>query len=144
MTEAGDLRTALRDLRIELALNTSRVAALAGLNDSDLAVLDVLTREGAQSPTALAHRTGLHPATLTGVLARLEKTGWVLRRPDDTDRRSVRIEQIPAEHLTRLYRDVSQSLDELAEGLSDPERHTVLTFLRAATALVRTATERLR
>jgi hypothetical protein len=32
------LRAALRDLRIELAAHTARVADIAGLNDSDLAV----------------------------------------------------------------------------------------------------------
>lgn len=143
MTEPGDLRTALRDLRIELALNTARVAALAGLNDSDLAVLDVLVREGGRSPTALARRTGTHPATLTGVLARLEKGGWVLRRRDATDRRSVLIEPVGAERLARLYRDGSQSLDELAEGLTGPERTVVLTYLRSAADLIRAATERL-
>jgi len=38
MVENGDnsdeLRTALRDLRIELSINTYRVASVAGLNDS--------------------------------------------------------------------------------------------------------------
>ena len=41
----------------ELAASNRTVAAQTGLNDSDLAVLDILHREGPQTPTALARRT---------------------------------------------------------------------------------------
>jgi len=40
----------------ELAASNRAVAAKTGLNDSDLAVLDALHRDGPQTPTALARR----------------------------------------------------------------------------------------
>jgi DNA-binding MarR family transcriptional regulator len=137
------LRTALRDLRIELATHTSRVADRAGLNDSDLAVLDVLAREGAQTPTALAQRTGMHPATMTAVLGRLKKSGWITRRTSTTDRRSVHIEPTGIHQLTDIYHDTNHRLDEIAAALRPQEQRTVLAYLRAVTEAARTASDAL-
>lgn len=133
------LRTALRDLRIELSTHTARVADIAGLNDSDLAVLDVLARESAQTPTALAKRIGMHPATMTAVLGRLVKSGWATRRTTVTDRRSVHIEPTGVHRLTDIYRDSNHRLDEIAAAFTPQERQTILTYLRAVTEAARTA-----
>jgi MarR family len=40
--------------------------------------LDLITRHGPLSPSAPARRAGLHPATMTGILDRLERGGWVI------------------------------------------------------------------
>jgi DNA-binding MarR family transcriptional regulator len=136
---AFELRTALRVLRVELAINTYRVASVAGLNDSDLAVLDVLARDGTQSPTALARRTGIHAATMTGVLVRLEKAGWIVRRPDAADARRVQIEAAGFARLTEIYGDGNQRLDEIAAGLTTEQAGTVLDYLRTVTDAVRAA-----
>lgn len=117
---ADELRNALRALRIELSIGTRRVAAATGLKDSDLDVLDVLARHGAQSPTTLARRMGIHPATMTGVLSRLEKADWVLRRRDVTDRRAVQVEPSGLDRLTEIYSGANERLDAIAADL-DPE-----------------------
>ena len=133
----GELRTALRELRIELSISTYRVASVAGLNYSDLAVLDVLARDGTQSPTDLARRTGIHAATMTGVLARLEKTGWIVRRPDTADGRRVQIESAGFARLTAIYRDGNRRLDDVDACLSADQAGTVLEYVRAVTGAVR-------
>jgi DNA-binding MarR family transcriptional regulator len=138
---ARQLRTALRDLRIELSTHTARVADIAGLNDSDLAVLDILAREGACSPTTLSRRTGMHPATMTAVLRRLVRAGWVTRRTTETDRRSAQIE---AEHLDRLadiYRAGSARVDEIAGSYTAEQQEIILTYLRAVTEAIRAASD---
>lgn len=140
-TDAPDeLRAALRDLRVELSINTSRVASLVALNDSDLAVLDVVARDGTQSPTALARRTGIHPATMTGVLARLEKAGWITRRPDAVDGRRVEIEAPGFARLTEVYQDGNRRLDEIATRLTVEVASAILDYLRTVTDAVRAAT----
>jgi DNA-binding MarR family transcriptional regulator len=126
---ADQLRNALRELRIELSIGTRRIAAATGLNDSDLDVLDVLARYGAQSPTALARRMGIHPATMTGVLTRLEKADWILRRRDVTDRRGVQVEPSGFDRLTALYRDANQRLDDIAAGLTREAGEVILEYL---------------
>jgi DNA-binding MarR family transcriptional regulator len=123
------LRNVLRELRIELSIATRRVAAATGLNDSDLDVLDVLARFGAQSPTALARRMGIHPATMTGVLTRLEKAGWILRRRDGTDRRSVQVEPSGFDRLHALYLDGNNRLDAIAADLGADATAVILEYL---------------
>jgi hypothetical protein len=63
----------MQDLRIEMGILTDQVAVLAGLKRSDLAILDVVAHDGPMSPTQVARRTGVHPATLTGVLVRAKE-----------------------------------------------------------------------
>jgi MarR family transcriptional regulator, organic hydroperoxide resistance regulator len=141
---ADALRNELRQLRIELSVGTRRVAAATGLNDSDLDVLDVLARYGVQSPTSLARRLGIHPATMTGVLTRLEKSGWVARRPDVSDRRSVQVEPSGFERLTALYRDANERLDEIAAQLTPEAGEAILEYLGRVCAAVHEASIRLR
>ncbi len=42
-------------------------------------------------PSELAEKTSQDRASTTGLLDRLEKEGWIVRRPDEEDRRSLRI-----------------------------------------------------
>jgi len=140
---ADALRNELRQLRIELSVSTRRVAAATGLNESDLDVLDLLARFGAQSPTSLARRLGIHPATMTGVLTRLEKSGWVVRRPDATDRRSVQVEPSGFDRLTALYRDANEGLDEIAAQLTPEAGEVILEYLGRVCAAVHAASIRL-
>src|SRR5687768_12504578 len=85
----AEVKQSLRDLRIQLALLSHRVGARLDLRDVDHDCLDLLARHGHLSPTALARLAGLHPATMTGVLDRLEKSGWLARERDPADRRAV-------------------------------------------------------
>ena len=47
-------------------------------------ILELINRLGPLSPSALAKEAGLHPATLTGILDRLERGGWLHRERDPT------------------------------------------------------------
>ncbi len=134
-----ELRTALRDLRIELSINASRVGTVAGLNDSDLAVLDILARDGTQSPTDLARRTGIPAATMTGVLARLEGARWIIRRADTADGRRAQIESAGFARLAAIYLDANRRLDEIDAGLTAERASIILDYLRMVTGAVREA-----
>ena len=83
------IKQSLRDLRLQLSLLHHLVGEHLDLNDVDLDCLDLVSRQGPLSPSALARHAGLHPATVTGVLDRLEKGGWVARDRDPSDRRAV-------------------------------------------------------
>jgi DNA-binding MarR family transcriptional regulator len=137
---AEALRDALRELRIQLAMNARRIAATAGLRDSDLDVLDVLDRRGPQSPTALARRMGIHAATMTGVLTRLENAGWLVRRRDVSDRRSVQIESTGFDRLDRLYREANRQLDAIATGISARDATVIIDYLHQVSVAAQAAT----
>src|SRR6187549_1099244 len=72
-------KRALRDLRIELSVLNHRVGRRVELRDIDFDCLDVIVRHGPVTPTVLARRVGVHLATMTGILNRLEAGGWITR-----------------------------------------------------------------
>jgi DNA-binding MarR family transcriptional regulator len=82
------LLDALLDLRLEMAMLNRRVAAEVGLNEVDLDCLELLSRHGPTSPARLTRRLGIHPATMTGILARLEASGWIKRSAHPNDKRA--------------------------------------------------------
>src|SRR5437773_2703752 len=85
------IKDTLRDLRNQLSLLNHQVGVRLELKDVGLDCLDLIARHGPMSPTVLARRAGLHPATVTGILDRLQRGGWVTRDrdPDAADRRAV-------------------------------------------------------
>ena len=69
------IKESLRDLGAQLSLLNHSVGTRLDLKATDLECLDLVTRDGPLSPSTLARRAGLHPATLTGILDRLERGG---------------------------------------------------------------------
>jgi len=133
---------ALRRLNSELTVNNRVVAGLTGLKEGDLAVLDVLNREGPRSPTSLARRTRTHPATMTGVLTRLERDGWLERRPDATDRRAISIQPTAVERLTAVYTEANAALAQLCAEWPDDTIDVLVDFLTKATDTIHDAEAR--
>src|SRR6266511_3109265 len=72
----------LRELAIQLSLLNHQIGAQLDLQDVDIDCLDLIDRLGPLSPSALARLAGLHPATITGIVDRLERGGWVVRERD--------------------------------------------------------------
>src|SRR6202042_3741149 len=72
------VRESLRDLSIQMSLLSNRIGGHLDLKGTDLECLDLIDRYGPLRPSALARRAGLHPATMTGILDRLERDGWIV------------------------------------------------------------------
>jgi DNA-binding MarR family transcriptional regulator len=138
-------KQSLRELRIELALLNHRVGARSQIKDADLDCLDLITRYGPLSPTALARRAGVHLATLTGILDRLERDGWIVRDRDERDRRAVLIRGLPdrQRELFRLYDGMNTALDEILDGYSDDQIDLIADFLHRCTQAGQTAADAL-
>ena len=62
-----------------------------GLTNIQHAVLEGLWYEDGQTATELGHLLVLDKATLSGVLTRMQESGWVERRPDRSDGRVMRV-----------------------------------------------------
>ena len=62
-----------------------------GLTNIQHAVLEALWYEDGQTATELGQLLVLDKATLSGVLARMQESGWVERRTDLTDGRVMRV-----------------------------------------------------
>ena len=128
----AEIRDSLRELGIQLALINHHVGARLKLNDIDLDCFNLIDRHGPLSPSALARRAGLHPATMTGILDRLERGGWIARDRDPSDRRAVLVRALKDRNadLMRLYSGMSTSMNKLLAGYQDTELELVADFLR--------------
>lgn len=141
----AEAKSNLRNLRIELAMLNHRVGRRAELKDADLDCLDVLVRYGSMSPTELSRRTGIHAATMTGILGRLEGDGWVVRERAETDRRAVVIAPVPdrVREIFGHYGGMDSALDEILGGYSESDLDVIIDFLRRTTDAGRRVTEEL-
>lgn len=125
------VRVLMRELGAELGQLGHRVGSRTGLRDGDLAALDLLGREGPMSPGALAGALQVHPATMTGILDRLEGDGWVRRERDAKDRRAVLIHPLPdrARELMGHYAGMNGAIDAIAATYSAEQRALIVDFL---------------
>ncbi|MGY1870152.1 MarR family transcriptional regulator [Nocardia gipuzkoensis] len=96
------VKGSLRDVRSQLALLNRQVGTHLDLKDIDFDCLDLINSHGPLSPSALAKQAGIHPATLTGILDRLERAGWIMRERATGDRRAVLVRSRP-ERLGEVY-----------------------------------------
>ena len=139
------IKESLRELSIQLSLLNHQVGTQVDLRDVDLDCLELINRYGPLSPSALARRAGLHPATMTGILDRLERGGWIARDRDPSDRRAVavRARRDRGADLLRLFAGMNTAMDRLCAGYSEAELELLADFLRRTTNAGRDATEEL-
>jgi DNA-binding MarR family transcriptional regulator len=121
------------------------LSAKLGLSATEEKALDLLDRLGPLTAKQLAQHSGLAPASVTGLVDRLERKGFASRQPDPADRRRVLIATSPDRlaPLATLFADWARELDELYAGYSDRELEIILHFLKTATELQREATMKL-
>jgi DNA-binding MarR family transcriptional regulator len=139
------IKESLRELGNQLSLLNHQVGTQVDLKDVDLDCLDLISRHGPLSPSALARRAGLHPATMTGILDRLERGGWVARERDPSDRRAVAVRALRGRNaeLLRLYSGMNASMDQLCAGYGEAELQLLADFLQRTANAGQDATEEL-
>lgn len=105
--------------------------ATHGLTSAQVFALNYLIRENGLTQVKLARYLGIGTVAVSGLIDRLETAGWVIRKPDDRDRRSNRIWLLPAAE------EKKQVLSEAAEmvntasmaGLSEAEIDQLLSLM---------------
>jgi DNA-binding MarR family transcriptional regulator len=127
-----EIRESLREMSIQLSLLNHQVSGRLDLKGTDLECLDLIVRRGPLSPGELARRAGLHPATLTGILDRLERGGWIVRERDPADRRGVTVRSLRERNaeVFRLYSGMNAAMDRICAGYADDELELLAGFLR--------------
>jgi DNA-binding MarR family transcriptional regulator len=114
------------------------VAEDLGLGPTDHKCLDLLREHGALTGSQLAAIIGVTTGAVTGVVARLERAGYVRREPDPEDGRK-QIVYTVAERLATI-RDVTAPMrDEVAAMLAGFDSHqlaTIAEFLTRSTEIV--------
>lgn len=134
--------TDLRMATFRLARRLRSVRAADSMSDGQLAVLADLRMHGRRTISTLAERERVTAPSMTNTINGLEEQGYVVRTPDEDDRRRVQVDitdagsAIVVETIRR--RDVLLA-DMLAElDFTEDE----LTTLREASILMRRVTDR--
>ncbi|MFG2130302.1 MarR family winged helix-turn-helix transcriptional regulator [Streptomyces sp. NPDC048751] len=123
----------------------SAIAAKQGLNATEEKTLDFLQRQGPLTAKDLAERTGLAPASVTGLVDRLAAKGFVRRVKHPTDKRRVLVELNEARiaELAGFFEDWARDIVTACEEFTTDELETVNRFLAVMTEQQRRATTRL-
>lgn len=133
------LRTVRRLARAEEALSRA-LARRTGLTLPQLLCLRAVAQPAESPPTLaqLARAVELSPATVTGIVDRLEARGWVRRARQDHDRRKIRV-VLTAEG-ARRHAELPAVLDDRLSGalmeLDDPERARLARALESVVHLL--------
>ncbi|MFJ1810993.1 MULTISPECIES: MarR family winged helix-turn-helix transcriptional regulator [unclassified Streptomyces] len=153
MTEADTRRAAALDRLMTVGRQHSAVtvmfhsaiAAKQGLNATEEKTLDFLQRQGPLTAKDLAELTGLAPASVTGLVDRLEAKGFVRRVKHPTDRRRVLVElnETKLAELAVFFEDWARDIVAACEEFDAQELETVNRFLTVMTEAQRGATARL-
>ncbi len=127
------IRFALRQMGAQLGRLNGAVGSVVELRAVDIELVDHIGRIGPVSPSELSSSLGIHPATLTGVIDRLEAGGWLVREPAAEDRRRVKLRALRtrAPELVRLYAPMNDAITEICADLTAEQLATVRDFLAA-------------
>ena len=107
-----------------------------GINRTDARCVDIIDRAGRITAGHLAEESGLTTGSVTAMLDRMERDGYVRRTPDDQDRRRVFVELTERVHelTAEVYDPVTQASQAQLEGCTAQELALIRDFLAARTS----------
>lgn len=137
----AELEAAGRDHSSAVVMFHTALAHRLGLNPTDTKTLELLERHGLLSPGRLAELTGLAPASVTGVLQRLEARGFVTRTRDPADgrRQVVEVVRQRTPEIERQFDRLLADLRRVYERYTAAELEVILDFLHRVTDVQRAA-----
>jgi len=91
MPDLHEAASEIRHATFRLARHMRQQRAVATMPDGQFAVLGALRWHGPHTLTALAEREGVTAPSMNRTVNALEEDGYIVRVPDDVDRRKVNI-----------------------------------------------------
>ncbi|GAA4019301.1 MarR family transcriptional regulator [Allokutzneria multivorans] len=123
----------------------SAVADKQGLSPVEEKALELLENSGALTPGELSQRCGLAPASITGLINRLEQKGFARRSPHPQDRRRllVHVHRDRQRGADALLKDYLDTVVRLCADYDDEKLRTIAEFTEEIARRQREAAERL-
>ena len=125
-----DIRSMVLRLVSEVCLREHSASHRLGLGGTDMRFLALLDIHGPLTPGRLSALTGLTTGSVTGVIDRLERAGYVGRERDGADRRKVQVVPVPeaAQRLAREWHDDLGRLDAVLKRHDRDELEVISRF----------------
>ena len=148
-TQREDLLQAVyeagRELSTAAVMFHTKLSELRGLSATEGKAIDILMRFGPLTAGEFGEHSGLAPASVTGLMQRLEAKGVARRVRHGGDGRKVLIELVgdQASAAAPYFVDFMGGLAALLEGYSDDQLRTIADFSSKAAAVQQEAAGRL-
>lgn len=135
---AREILRALRRILRAVDLHGRRLAQHHGLTGPQLICLREIRRNGPLNPGQLARSVSLSPATVTGILDRLEGRALVSRRRRNRDKRQVLVQLTDqgTELLSRVAPPLQERFVERLAQLDPADRERIAASLEQVVALM--------
>lgn len=137
-----------REMSTETIMFHQAVADVLGLHITDHKSLELIHRFGAMPAGRLAELTGLTTGSVTGIIDRLEKAGYVRRISDPKDRRRTIVESTRNWKLERkietIFMHLHERMNKLMSSYSDRELAFLLEVITKFIELTHEESKKLR
>jgi DNA-binding MarR family transcriptional regulator len=143
--ERDPVATSLQRFGLERDRMRAALARAADITATDLDALEHLEADQPLTQRQLGDRLSLTSGAVTMLVDRLERAGWVRRRPHPTDRRATLLElsETAPRRTPPGLADYHARIDALAKRTPAEHRDAVRAFLEAAAAAASEATDSL-
>ncbi|AWP28009.1 MarR family transcriptional regulator [Paenibacillus glucanolyticus] len=133
-----NLTLRMRRLGTRTVLYQQQVASSLGLYNNDFISIDILHEKGPITAGELSKLTGLTTGSVTALIDRLEKSGYVRRENDPKDRRKVIIVPLyeDKEDVSETYLKLYTSMMDLASSYTEEELDLITQFLGKASTVL--------
>ncbi|MDR6987225.1 DNA-binding MarR family transcriptional regulator [Paenarthrobacter nitroguajacolicus] len=134
-----------RELSTAAVMFHTKLSELRGLSATEGKAIDILLRFGPMTAGEFGQHSGLAPASVTGLMQRLESKGIARRVKHDEDKRKVLIELIGDQvtAATPYFIDFMSGLTNLLEGYGDDELRVIADYSAKAAEIQKKAAARL-
>lgn len=137
-TLTNEVLVALRRIIRAIDLYSRSLVKEHSITGPQLVILQALSKNKEMSVGELAKSVSLGQATVTGILDRLEKRGFIVRRKSDDDKRKVFIS--PTEESNKMVAATPSALQQTFvrqfEKLQDWEKNMILAVLQKIVAMM--------
>jgi DNA-binding MarR family transcriptional regulator len=143
----GELISEFRAAGNQDAAFDNLAAERLGLNRTDLHAINIIENSGGLTAGELAARAGLTTGAVTGVIDRLERSGYARRVSDPADRRRVMVEVTPAWYARadKIWGPMAKDwMSRLSKDFTAEDLERVIEFLRTTGEVGREHLERVR
>lgn len=134
-----------RELSTAAVMFHTKLSELRGLSATEGKAIDILLRFGPMTAGEFGEHSGLAPASVTGLMQRLESKGVARRVRHEGDKRKVLIELVGDQVTAAMphFVDFMGGLANLLEGYSDEELRVIADYSSKAARIQQEAAGRL-